>query len=60
VLPAIGRTRFRLAGVGLLDFVPPEPSRTIGIVRWKGKYVTPAARLLTEAVRRAATLREVV
>ncbi len=56
VLPAMGRARFEVARVGLLDFAPPEPHRTIGVVRWKGKYVTPAARALSEAIRRAATL----
>ncbi|MGH9445803.1 MAG: LysR family transcriptional regulator [Terriglobia bacterium] len=58
VLPAMGRARFQRAGVGLLDFVPPEPRRTIGIVRWKGKYLTPAARVLIEAIRRAASSRK--
>ncbi len=53
VLPEIGRARFRRAGVGLVEFAAPEPYRSIGIVRWRGNFLTPAARALREAAARA-------
>jgi len=53
VLPEIGRARFRRAGVGLVEFAAPEPHRSIGIVRWRGNFLTPAARALREAAARA-------
>lgn len=53
VLPEVGRQRFQRAGVGLLRFTPPEPERVIGVVRWKGKFVTPGVRALIEVAVKA-------
>ena len=53
VLPEMGRTRFRRAGVGLVELAPPAPHRTIGMVRWRGNFLTLGARALLEAATRA-------
>ncbi|HLI30735.1 MAG TPA: LysR family transcriptional regulator [Terriglobia bacterium] len=53
VLPEMGRERFRRAGVGLVEFAAPEPHRSIGIVRWRGNFLTPAARALLESATHA-------
>lgn len=52
LLPEMGRRRFERAGVVLLKFLSPEPARTIGIVRWSGRYFTPAARSFTEVAQK--------
>lgn len=52
LLPETARRHYRRAGVGLLEFAPPEPTRTIGLVRLKDKFVTPATRALIEVLRR--------
>src|SRR5487761_228100 len=53
VLPHMGRARFRHAGVSLVEFAPPQPHRTIGMVRWRGNFLTPAAHALLAAAGRA-------
>src|SRR5574337_802935 len=52
LLPEMARRHYRFAGVGLLEFLPPEPTRTIGIVRPKGKFLTSAARAFIEVLKR--------
>lgn len=48
LLPEMGRSRFRRSGVRLVELKKPEPRRTIGLVRWRAKFLSPAARLLIE------------
>ena len=55
LLPEIARSRYRHGDVGLLEFAPPEPTRTVGIVRAKGKFLTPAAGAFIEVLRGLAT-----
>jgi LysR family hydrogen peroxide-inducible transcriptional activator len=52
LLPEMARGHYRNAGVGLLEFAPPEPKRTIGVVRPKGKFLTGAARAFMEVLRK--------
>lgn len=51
LLPEMARALGRRAGVGLLELTPPQPTRTIGFVRAKDKFLTPAARALIEVIR---------
>lgn len=44
LLPELSRRHFRHAGVRLLDFQAPQPTRTIGVVKAKDKFQTEAAR----------------
>jgi DNA-binding transcriptional LysR family regulator len=44
LLPEMARRHFRHSGVRLLEFLSPEPTRTIGVVRAKGKFQTEATR----------------
>jgi len=44
LLPEMSRRHYRHAGVRLLDFLAPQPTRTIGVVRAKDKFQTEAAR----------------
>ena len=53
LLPEMARGHYRHAGVGLMEFVPPPPTRTIGLVRAKDKFVTPAVRTFVEYIRKA-------
>lgn len=48
LLPEMGRHRFKHSGVKLLELERPEPRRTIGLVRWRAKFLSPAARLLID------------
>jgi LysR family hydrogen peroxide-inducible transcriptional activator len=52
LLPEIASPHYRNAGVGLLEFAPPQPKRTIGVVRPKGKFLTAAARAFIEVLRK--------
>lgn len=52
LLPEMARRHYQHADVGLLEFLPPRPTRTIGLVRAKDKFVTPAARAFRESIRR--------
>lgn len=38
----------------LIEFASPQPSRTIGMVRAKGKYLTPAAKVFIEELQHLA------
>lgn len=51
LLPQTARRHYRRTGVGLLEFTPPEPTRTIALVRLKDKFITPATRALMEVLR---------
>jgi LysR family hydrogen peroxide-inducible transcriptional activator len=53
LLPEMGRHRFKRSGVKLLQLAPPEPRRTIGLVRWRAKFLSPAASLLIGLAARA-------
>lgn len=52
LLPEMGRARFRRSGVRLVELKKPEPRRTIGLVRWRAKFLSPAARLLIEMAQK--------
>ncbi len=53
LLPEMARGHYRHSGVGLLDFAPPRPTRTIGLVRVKDQFLTPAARAFIDHLRKA-------
>jgi LysR family hydrogen peroxide-inducible transcriptional activator len=53
LLPEMARRHYRHAGVHLLDFLPPQPARTIGVVRAKDKFQTEAARAFINVLKRA-------
>jgi LysR family transcriptional regulator, hydrogen peroxide-inducible genes activator len=57
LLPEIARSRYKNGDVGLIEFVPPQPTRTVGIVRAKGKFLTPAAGAFIDALRHLAVPR---
>jgi LysR family transcriptional regulator, hydrogen peroxide-inducible genes activator len=57
LLPEMARFRYRNGGVRLLEFAPPQPARTICIVRAKGKFLTPAARVFLDMLRHLAAAR---
>ena len=55
LLPEMASHRYRNhEDPSLLEFTPPQPSRTIGIVRAIGKYLTPPAEVFVEAHHRLA------
>lgn len=43
LLPRMARAAARLQRIGLVEFSPPHPVRTIGLVRARGKFTSPAA-----------------
>jgi len=51
LLPETACPHFRRPGVTLVDLRPPRPTRTIGFVRAKNKYLTPAARALIQVLK---------
>lgn len=51
LLPEMARRHYRHAGVRMLDFLPPQPARTIGVVRAKNKFQTEAARAFLDALK---------
>jgi LysR family transcriptional regulator, hydrogen peroxide-inducible genes activator len=53
LLPKMACRHYRRAGVRLLEFAPPVPSRRIGIVRLKDKFLTPATQAFIDTLRRA-------
>ncbi|MBI1940454.1 MAG: LysR family transcriptional regulator [Acidobacteria bacterium] len=44
LLPEMARPHYRRAGVGMLEFLPPQPARNVGFIRSREKFLTPAAR----------------
>lgn len=56
LLPEMARPHYQHAGVRLIDFAPPSPTRTLGMVRVKGKFLTPSTRVFMEYVRKAYRL----
>ncbi|MGH9344329.1 MAG: LysR substrate-binding domain-containing protein [Terriglobia bacterium] len=52
LLPEMGRARFKHSGVRLVELEEPEPRRTVGLVRWRAKFLSPAARLLIDLTRK--------
>lgn len=52
LLPEMGRVRFKHSGVRLVELKKPEPRRTIGLVRWRAKFLSPAASLLIELTQK--------
>jgi LysR family transcriptional regulator, hydrogen peroxide-inducible genes activator len=57
LLPEIARARYRHGDVGLIEFAPPQPTRTVGMVRAKGKFLTPAASAFIDVLRSLAVQR---
>jgi len=58
LLPEMASQRYQNnEDAGLLEFAPPQPARTIGIVRAKGKYLTPAAKVFIGALHDFASAR---
>ncbi len=51
LLPEMARAHFRQPGVKLIEMAHPRPSRTIGIVRARDKYLTPAARAFIQQLK---------
>jgi LysR family hydrogen peroxide-inducible transcriptional activator len=56
LLPEMARPHYQHSGVRLIDFAPPSPTRTLGMVRVKQKFLTPSARVFMEYVRKACRL----
>jgi LysR family hydrogen peroxide-inducible transcriptional activator len=52
LLPEMARAHYRHRGVELREFVPPRPTRTIGIVRPKYKTLSPASRAFIEVLKK--------
>jgi len=51
LLPEMASRRYcNQEDAGLVEFAPPQPSRTIGIVRAKGKFLTPAAKVFIDTL----------
>ena len=57
LLPEMAASRYRNEEISLIEFAPPQPSRTLGIVRAKGKFLTPAARVFIDALHHLASNR---
>ncbi len=57
LLPEIAHSRYRRGDVGLLEFAPTPPTRTVGIVRAKRKFLTPAAAAFIGVLRSLAAQR---
>lgn len=57
LLPEMARRHYQHSGVGLLEFMSPQPTRTVGLVRAKKKFVTPATRAFVDHVRKACGAR---
>ncbi|MGD0225337.1 MAG: LysR substrate-binding domain-containing protein [Terriglobia bacterium] len=53
LLPEMSRRHYRHAGVRLLEFLEPQPTRTIGVVKAKDKFQTEAARAFLSVLREA-------
>lgn len=53
LLPEMARRHYQRAGVRLINFAPPSPTRTLGMVRAKDKFLTPSTRVFMEYVRKA-------
>ncbi|MBZ5513375.1 MAG: LysR family transcriptional regulator [Acidobacteriia bacterium] len=51
LLPEMACAHFRRRGVKLVELRPPRPTRTIGFVRAREKYLTPAARALIQILK---------
>ncbi|HVB29215.1 MAG TPA: LysR substrate-binding domain-containing protein [Terriglobia bacterium] len=55
LLPEMASHRYRNhEDAGLIELTPPQPARTIGIVRAKGKFLTPAAKAFIEVLHKLA------
>jgi LysR family hydrogen peroxide-inducible transcriptional activator len=52
LLPEIARDHYRNAGVGLLEFLPPSPTRTIVVVRPRHKFLTSSAQAFIEVIKK--------
>jgi LysR family hydrogen peroxide-inducible transcriptional activator len=52
LLPEIARDHYRNAGVGLLEFQPPSPTRTIAVVRPRHKFLTSSAQAFIEVIKK--------
>ena len=56
LLPEMARSRFRYSGVKLIELAEPQPRRTIGLVRAKDKFLTPAARAFIKQMKDSCAL----
>jgi LysR family hydrogen peroxide-inducible transcriptional activator len=52
LLPEIARDHYRNAGVGLLEFQPPSPTRVIAVVRPRHKFLTSSAQAFIEVIKK--------
>ncbi|MEJ2006894.1 MAG: LysR family transcriptional regulator substrate-binding protein [Acidobacteriota bacterium] len=58
LLPEMASHRYRnQEDTGLIEFAPPQPARTIGVVRARGKYLTPAAKVFIKTLHDLASAR---
>ncbi len=53
LIPEMVRQHHGRAGVGLLEFLPPQPARTIGIARSRDKFLTPAVRAFIQVLKQS-------
>jgi LysR family hydrogen peroxide-inducible transcriptional activator len=51
LLPQMARHHYQAAGIGLLELLPPQPRRTIGVARLKAKFLPRAVRAFLEVLR---------
>jgi len=51
LLPAMARDRYRHVGVKLLEFLPPQPARTVGVARLTGRFQSIAARAFFDVLK---------
>jgi len=51
LLPEMALPHFRRPGVKLIELAQPQPTRSIGIVRARDKYVTPATRAFIRVLK---------
>jgi LysR family hydrogen peroxide-inducible transcriptional activator len=56
LLPEIARAHYRNAGVGLLEFQPPSPTRVIAVVRPRHKFLTSSAQAFIEVIKKVTRL----
>jgi LysR family hydrogen peroxide-inducible transcriptional activator len=60
LLPEMARAHYRHAGVGLVELGPPQPTRTVGVVRVKHKFLTPAMQAFIEVLKGICASRKTI
>lgn len=53
LIPEMARAHYRRAGIGLVEFTPPAPARTVGVVRLRERFVSPAAGAFLQHLKEA-------